>query len=207
MSDSGSDEEEDDYEPAEADADMSQPIHHSDGESDEYDPEHITPSAVADDDELDFYEPVENIEEMEHPPNEDASNVVEGAQTVSAVSTDTKQDDTESGLQLTEADPLVNTHTASNGDEPGPKTFLDGSSQPSTHFIPYKTPLSAFKTYRFHADFNENVKDGYRSLTYSNNIDPSRPLCPTELSGETCTDNACEDQHFSQLGLPGMSVY
>ena len=72
-----------------------------------------------------------------------------------------------------------------------------------THFTPYESPLSILKSFRFNPRFTEVVAGGYRSLTYSNKIDPRRPLCPTEASGGICTDPKCEEQHFRQMTLPG----
>lgn len=229
MSDSGSDRDDEDYEPA--DADLSQPMQHSDEESDEYDPEEapvsdFTPGTGADGEEPeDYYEPAESIgvldsavsgtpardtdflnDSSESTPSLDkapAGNVLEGADVVSVISTDHRQYGTEQGLPVAEDDALVKTDNR-NGDESIRNTLLDGRSPPNPHFVPYKTPLSSFKTFRFHQAFDDTVKTGYRSLTYSNNIDPSRPLCPTELSGEPCTDPSCEEQHFRQLGLSGM---
>lgn len=224
MSDSGSDHDDEDYEPA--DADDSQPMQQSDEESDEYDPEEalvseFTPGTGADGEEPnDYYEPADSIglldsavsgtpahdtefvnDSPQSAPNLDnipADNVFNGAELGSLVSTGDQQEGTEQNLQLAEGD-------TGNGDEYSPNPLLDGRSPPNPHFVPYKTPLSSFKTFRFHQSFDDTVKTGYRSLTYSNNIDPSRPLCPTELSGELCTDPSCEEQHFGQLGLSGMS--
>lgn len=206
MSDSGSDDEEEEYEPADAEA--SQPSQEYDGQSDEYDPEEapvesVTPTTGAEDENEALYRPPEAIDATEPAlPHVDAVTPLEGS-AVSEVPADT-HDDLETAPQLTEADTLVKTQPAANGDDTDDKPFLDGTSPPATHFVPYKTPLSAFKTFRFHSEFNDTVKSGYRSLTYSNNINPTRPLCPTELSGDACTDPNCEEQHFSQIGLPGM---
>lgn len=229
MSDSGSDRDDEDYEPA--DADLSQPMQQSDEESDEYDPEEapvsdFTPGTGADGEEPDdYYEPAESIgvldsavsgtpardtdvinDSSRSTPSLDktpADKALEGAEAVSVVSMDHRQDRAEQGLPAAEVDALVKTDNR-HGDESTPNTLLDGRSPPNPHFVPYKTPLSSFKTFRFHQAFDDTVKTGYRSLTYSNNIDPSRPLCPTELSGELCTDSSCEEQHFRQLGLSGM---
>jgi Putative zinc-finger domain len=76
-------------------------------------------------------------------------------------------------------------------------------SEPVTRFVPYQSPLASLKSFRFNPTYNEKVKEGYRSLTYNYNIDPKRPLCPTELSGDICTDPACEEQHFRQMTLAG----
>ncbi|EXJ79850.1 hypothetical protein A1O3_08135 [Capronia epimyces CBS 606.96] len=213
MSDSGSeaeeedddddddDEEEEDYEPA--DADTSQPTQQSDEDSDEYDPEEapvqdLTPTTGVNEE----YELSEDQLDTEAGRSEDmAHEPVDQGQVVSATSADTKLDDSESGLELAEADSSPKTQDVPDGESPGATSILDGREPSTVHFVPYKTPLSTLKTYRFHPDYNDTVKTGYRSLTYSNQIDPSRPLCPTELSGEPCRDPKCEEQHFSQLGL------
>ncbi|EXJ72159.1 uncharacterized protein A1O5_04663 [Cladophialophora psammophila CBS 110553] len=221
---SGSDDGEDEYEPA--DADILRPMQQSEDESEEYDPEtapveSVTPTTVPEDGAQDFHEPSENADASE--PNTETGNSIDGAPDVSgATESDTSfveaeaavngvgavsevpantKDDLESRDQLADADTLVRPPPGSNR-ETEVVAFLDGTCPLPTHYVPYKTPLSAFKTYRFHSDYPETVKSGYRSLTYSNNIDPSRPLCPTELSGEACTDPKCEEQHFAQIGLP-----
>ncbi|OJJ72549.1 hypothetical protein ASPBRDRAFT_54372 [Aspergillus brasiliensis CBS 101740] len=68
-------------------------------------------------------------------------------------------------------------------------------------FSPYVSPLKNFKAYRYHPNFTENVSGGYRSLTYSHNIDPMRYLCPFESSGGVCNDRSCEFQHFRDMTL------
>lgn len=207
MSDSD-DEQEEDYEPAETH--ISQEVQQPGDDSDEYDPEEApvedaTPNTGMDNDEEDFYEPSEHVEDLEAQPSPEVpQETAEPPEAVSTVPLDNEQNDIESGPQLTEANIMVTTQGAPNGDTSEDKSYLDGGSAPVTRFVPYKTPLSAFKTFRFHQDYNDTVKSGYRSLTYSNNIDPSRPLCPTELSGENCSDPTCEEQHFRQIGLPGM---
>ncbi|KAJ9612239.1 hypothetical protein H2200_003836 [Cladophialophora chaetospira] len=218
---------EEEYEPAEPDTSV--PMQHSDDEG-EYDPETAPVESGASttgiEENDDVYDPATFVgvpssalahAEQELPVNGDsavASNATESpaqaeimtddVPAVSEVPANTK-DDLESHAQLAEADatgkpPPGHSENVETG------AFLDGGPAPSVHYVPYKTPLSSFKTYRFHADFNDTVKSGYRSLTYSNSIDPSRPLCPTELSGQTCTDTTCEDQHFSQLGLPDEKI-
>lgn len=72
-------------------------------------------------------------------------------------------------------------------------------------FVPYSSPLSNMKQFRFNPQFNDVVKEGYRSLTYSHQIDKDIPLCPTELSGTVCVDGDCEEQHFSRFALSGTS--
>ncbi len=212
MSDSGSEEEDEGYEPAGPSVPVS--TQQSDEDSDEYDPEEapvqdLTPAPDHDVEAGEIYEPSESLqvdEEAQISPGaveEPSRGASAAASVVSAVPEDIREDDVESGPQLTEANTLV----------VKPQTPLDGSAEgdqaqrgslpSSTRFVPYQTPLRAFKTYRFHSDFNDTVEGGYRSLTYSNSIDPVRPLCPTELSGESCTDPSCQEQHFRQIGLPG----
>ncbi|KAK4982580.1 hypothetical protein LTR50_007679 [Elasticomyces elasticus] len=69
------------------------------------------------------------------------------------------------------------------------------------YFQPYRSPLSQFKAYRFHPQYLNTVSGGYRSLTYSHQIDPSRLLCKFECAGGVCNDPTCEGQHFRQMGI------
>ncbi|KAJ5146099.1 uncharacterized protein N7515_000663 [Penicillium bovifimosum] len=68
-------------------------------------------------------------------------------------------------------------------------------------FTPYISPLRAFKAYRYHSDYEDEVPGGYRSLTYSHNIDPMEYLCPYDLNGGVCNDKTCEFQHFRDITL------
>ncbi|KAK3330618.1 hypothetical protein B0H66DRAFT_527964 [Apodospora peruviana] len=68
-------------------------------------------------------------------------------------------------------------------------------------FLPYDSPLRYFHAYRFHPRFLDTVGGGLKSLTYSNRIDPSKPLCPSELTGEPCPEN-CDFQHVRSAGAP-----
>ncbi|PYH98497.1 hypothetical protein BO71DRAFT_480378 [Aspergillus ellipticus CBS 707.79] len=84
--------------------------------------------------------------------------------------------------------------------------ILDNTRRPedSKHkFSPYSSPLKYFKAYRYHPNFTDNVSDGYRSLTYSHNIDPMKYLCPFEATGGVCNDRSCEFQHFRDMTLSG----
>jgi hypothetical protein len=228
MSGSDDEEEEEEYEPAEVDTSV--PMQQSEDE-DEYDPETApiesgTPTTGVRDNSEDFHKPKAVMDVTEgiparaeseapvngssptaldpngSPPEEQAP--VDDVSVVSEVPTNTR-DDFESNAQLTEADAMAKPAPGQSEAAEG-FTFLSGNATPTAHFVPYKTPFSSFKSYRFHSDFNDTVKSGYRSLTYSNNIDHSRPLCPTELSGQTCNDQNCEEQHFSQLGLPDEKI-
>ncbi|KAJ5104937.1 hypothetical protein NUU61_002284 [Penicillium alfredii] len=105
----------------------------------------------------------------------------------------------QSGEALTEA-PQV------SGSKPGldSQVGILGSEPPSTRsetkFSPYVSPLRLFKAYRFHPNYTAEVPGGYRSLTYSHNIDPMKYLCPYELAG-VCNDRSCEFQHFRDMTL------
>lgn len=70
------------------------------------------------------------------------------------------------------------------------------------HFTPYESPLQQFHAYRYHPDFVSRVGHGYRSLTYSHNIDALKPLCPYDIGGR-CNDPACDNQHFKSMHLSG----
>ncbi|KLJ12059.1 hypothetical protein EMPG_12816 [Blastomyces silverae] len=69
------------------------------------------------------------------------------------------------------------------------------------YFTPYRSPLRLFKAYRYHPRFTEDVSGGYRSLTYSHNIDPHNYICPYEAAGGFCNDHSCEYQHFRDMTL------
>jgi hypothetical protein len=73
-------------------------------------------------------------------------------------------------------------------------------------FSPYVSPLRYFKAYRYHPRYTDEVSDGYRSLTYSHDIDPMKYLCPYELAGGVCNDRSCEFQHFRDMNLSGAST-
>jgi hypothetical protein len=74
-------------------------------------------------------------------------------------------------------------------------------------FTPYISPLRWFKAYRYHPRFTENVSGGFRSLTYSHNIDSEKYLCPYEATGGVCNDRSCDLQHFRDMTLSGASTY
>ncbi|KAJ5992768.1 hypothetical protein N7451_008492 [Penicillium sp. IBT 35674x] len=78
------------------------------------------------------------------------------------------------------------------------------SSTPATsnsRFTPYVSPLRSFKAYRYHPGYTEDVSDGYRSLTYSHDIDSMNYFCPYELAGGVCNDRSCQFQHFRDMTL------
>lgn len=79
-------------------------------------------------------------------------------------------------------------------------------SIPSANFVPYSSPLRMFKAYRYHSNFRNDVAGGFKSLTYSNTIDPGLPLCPIEMAGASCDDPNCAGQHMRDMGLAGKLV-
>ncbi|KAF3939722.1 hypothetical protein ABW19_dt0207716 [Dactylella cylindrospora] len=68
---------------------------------------------------------------------------------------------------------------------------------------PYRSALTAFKSFRYHPNYSNIVSQGFKSLTYSNRIDPELPVCDFETRGGTCNDPQCKWQHFRQMVLPG----
>ena len=70
-------------------------------------------------------------------------------------------------------------------------------------FTPYESPLKMFHDYRYHPEFSNKVSGGFRSLTYSNKIDPEATLCPNELTSGGCHDEGCTNQHFANMGVNG----
>ncbi|PIG81698.1 hypothetical protein AARAC_010539 [Aspergillus arachidicola] len=82
--------------------------------------------------------------------------------------------------------------------------LLDNARQPgdSNHkYSPYVSPLKSFKAFRYHPRYTDEVTGGYRSLTYSHDIDPMVYLCPFEAAGGVCNDRSCEFQHFRDMTL------
>ncbi|KAI9772733.1 MAG: hypothetical protein M1840_000328 [Geoglossum simile] len=69
------------------------------------------------------------------------------------------------------------------------------------YFTPYISPLKQFRAYRYHRNYLKDVPGGFRSLTYSHNIDANKPLCMFETSGGVCNDPGCQGQHFRDMKL------
>ncbi|KAK2738476.1 hypothetical protein FQN55_000530 [Onygenales sp. PD_40] len=69
------------------------------------------------------------------------------------------------------------------------------------YFTPYNSPLKLFRAYRYHPLYSEDINGGYRSLTYSHNIDPKKYICAYEAAGGACNDHSCEFQHFRDMSL------
>ncbi|KAF1816674.1 hypothetical protein P152DRAFT_388404 [Eremomyces bilateralis CBS 781.70] len=58
-----------------------------------------------------------------------------------------------------------------------------------------------FRSYRYHPHYSQNVRGGFRSLTYSHSIDPNKPICMNDIDG-VCTDPKCKKgQHWNKMGL------
>lgn len=86
-------------------------------------------------------------------------------------------------------------------------TTVQANTAPSasTNFKPYESLLKNFKGYRYHPDYSREVQGGYRSLTYSHQIDPNKELCRYEVASGVCNDSSCEYQHFRDMGVSGAS--
>ncbi|CAG8526679.1 6128_t:CDS:2 [Ambispora leptoticha] len=70
------------------------------------------------------------------------------------------------------------------------------------HFKPYESPLRQFRSYRFHPNYLEMVSDGYKSLTFSHNIEHQKPFCVFEtFPGGVCNDEYCQSQHFRDITM------
>ncbi|KAI9045316.1 uncharacterized protein KD926_008742 [Aspergillus affinis] len=76
-----------------------------------------------------------------------------------------------------------------------------GAEVPQRKFSPYDSPLKNFNAYRYHPNYSGDTTQGFRSLTYSHNIDPMKYLCPFEAAGGVCNDRSCEFQHFRDMTL------
>lgn len=217
MSDSASDtgEEEGEYSPRDEDA--TEPMDIDDGSSEEYEPQDSPDGAV----ELQHNDV---IQEMPVDSVQDASDGEEGEIEDTMKPNELAVDD---GPDLIEHQGVLadaeHPHTHNSGTafpvarssapatpnggwgrgKPSVRPLSNEGMARSTSFSAYQSPLSSFPSYRSNPQFDQKSKEGFRSLTYSNNIDPKIPLCPTELSGGTCQDATCEEQHFRHLGLTG----
>ncbi|KAK2875190.1 hypothetical protein FQN49_001707, partial [Arthroderma sp. PD_2] len=91
--------------------------------------------------------------------------------------------------------------TATAAAEP-PTNDANSPSHQFTHrFSPYHSPLNLFRAYRYHPNFTDHINGGFRSLTYSHNIDPHKPLCDLEITGGVCDAPSCGFQHFQDMNL------
>ncbi|KAG9762210.1 hypothetical protein KCU73_g2025, partial [Aureobasidium melanogenum] len=83
---------------------------------------------------------------------------------------------------------------------------VNTASSNSTNFKPYESLLKNFKGYRYHPDYPREVQGGYRSLTYSHQIDPNKELCRYEVASGVCNDSSCDYQHFRDMGVSDDTV-
>ncbi|KAJ5360486.1 hypothetical protein N7517_009677 [Penicillium concentricum] len=113
-------------------------------------------------------------------------------------------------FDLTQADEeLTSAPQMSDVSDPLPRSDLQvgapgteaSSAISKQRFTPYTSPLRTFKAYRYHPHYAEDVPSGYRSLTYSHNIDSMKYMCPYELAGGVCNDRSCEFQHLRDMTL------
>lgn len=201
-------------------------------ENEEYEPAEATPYEPTTEPENDEYEPAEQVDiiNMDSLPKADIAEQASPESTLnktvqpdfepsSAMLSPPEEDDAVASVSPTSqesvdrapsSEPATEEDAAQqhvkSADIPEPliMPFTEHEQPAVSHFVPYQSPLSNLKSFRFHPQFNELVKSGYRSLTYSNNIDAKKPLCSTELEGKMCTDIKCIDQHFGSMALSGM---
>ncbi|CUS14739.1 unnamed protein product [Tuber aestivum] len=77
---------------------------------------------------------------------------------------------------------------------------------PNDVFTEYVSPLSIFKSFRYHPRYLEMVPGGYKSLTYTNRIQPLKQMCMFEFNGGVCNDRACSNQHFRELEVSDADI-
>lgn len=76
----------------------------------------------------------------------------------------------------------------------------------STVFIPYESPLKAFKSYRFSPHFAYSVpSQGLLSRTCTNRIRHDAPVCYYDLIGR-CSRKKCPAQHFRSIFMDDPSI-
>ncbi|KAL4750924.1 hypothetical protein BDW72DRAFT_174964 [Aspergillus terricola var. indicus] len=107
----------------------------------------------------------------------------------------------EAGEPLTKKVQELDFQQPSQHSQIGPLDNLRHPEDSHRKLTPYSSPLKLFRAYRYHPNYIDEVSGGYRSLTYSHNIDPLKHLCPFETSGGVCNDRSCEFQHFRNMAL------
>merc|ERR1712098_929484 len=103
-------------------------------------------------------------------------------QGVLAESEPTRVHDTDGGHQRNRSSAPTTPSARWHRGRPAVRPLSNAGESKSTSFSAYRSPLTSFPSYRYNEQFDGEAKAGYRSLTYSNSIDPKVPLCPTELS-------------------------
>lgn len=84
------------------------------------------------------------------------------------------------------------------------QSHISQTTNSGHYFQPYKSPLQAFRQYRFHSNYLQTVPGGFRSRTFSHQIDPNNELCRFELDGGICNDLKCSYQHFRDMEPSGV---
>ncbi|ROV96669.1 hypothetical protein VSDG_05612 [Cytospora chrysosperma] len=171
--------------------------------------------SAAEEDASDDYEPPDAPNDDRTPadsppfspaPANDTGGQGEGSELVSPTPTMPTQISTASMPNddpATEAHAEFFAHPSSRVEEITREAADDSASTPQTSFVDYESPLRYFRAYRFHPQYNDSVAGGFKSLTYSNRIDPKREVCPDELDGQDCPrGGACQFQHFQAMAAP-----
>ncbi|KAK9480676.1 hypothetical protein V1514DRAFT_325103 [Lipomyces japonicus] len=70
-------------------------------------------------------------------------------------------------------------------------------------FTYYQPTFLYWKVFRFDSEYYKYASDGYGSLTYSNLIDPFKPMCSSELLDGKCKNRVCQYQHFRNMKFLG----
>ncbi|KAJ9666269.1 hypothetical protein H2201_003703 [Coniosporium apollinis] len=152
-------------------------------------------SLISSDD--DFYEPADTPPAM--PP---ATNPTPAHTVVSTISAQPPVSDSNTPNiafaddLASELQPELEVHKPVAESDP-PKPHLTKQA----YFAPYESALKSFKAYRYHPHYSQDVSGGFRSLTYSHQINAEKPLCKYEAAGGVCNDQQCQDQHFRSMQL------
>lgn len=155
----------------------------------------------------------EHEEEEEYEPQPDISLPTISDTTDAVVETMAVTDDLAPELQpptslqtITPASSALTRPSAQTEGEAVSDTALHAPAhhpQARSYYRPYISPLAHFKDFRFHPSYADTVPGGYRSLTYSHQIDPQGLLCPNEAQGNKCKDSRCEGMHWADFGISG----
>ncbi|XP_054865363.1 zinc finger C3H1 domain-containing protein isoform X5 [Amphiprion ocellaris] len=81
-----------------------------------------------------------------------------------------------------------------------------GSELKPVPFGAYRSPLLAFRSYRFSPYYRTKEKLSLSSVTFSNVIEPNRIFCRFDLTG-TCNDDSCSWQHMRNCTLTGNQLF
>jgi hypothetical protein len=143
----------------------------------------------------DDYEPTEFISQASHEHDDSSIAVADNlASEVQATSAPTTQEASSFALVQQE----IPSATVS---DPGRKPA--NALVALAPFVPYESPLRYFKSYRNHPNYTSDVPGGYRSMTFSHQIDADKQLCNFEAVGGRCNDAKCAFQHFRDMELSG----